>query len=52
MSELVDSIREKYLATLDRIAVAAKKAGRDPQSVKLVVVTKTQTVEVVRAAKR
>ena len=50
MSELVDSIREKYLATLDRIAVAAKKAGRDPQSVKLVVVTKTQTVEVVRAA--
>jgi len=50
MSELVDSIREKYLATLDRIAVAAKKAGRDPQSVKLVVVTKTQTEEVVRAA--
>lgn len=50
MSELVDSIREKYQATLDRIAVAAKKAGRDPQSVKLVVVTKTQTVEVVRAA--
>ena len=49
MSELVDSIQEKYLATLDRIAVAAKKAGRDPQSVKLVVVTKTQTVEVVRA---
>ncbi len=50
MSELVESIRERYLATLDKIAVAAKKAGREPESVKLVVVTKSQPVEVVRAA--
>ncbi len=50
MSELVESIREKYLATLERIALAAKKAGRDPEAVKLVVVTKSQPVEVVRAA--
>ncbi|MCE7858432.1 MAG: YggS family pyridoxal phosphate-dependent enzyme [Chloroflexi bacterium] len=50
MSELVQSIRERYLETLDRIASAAKRAGRSPQAVKLVVVTKAQPVEVVRAA--
>ena len=50
MSELVESIRERYLATLDTISVAAKKAGRAPEAVKLVVVTKSQPVEVVRAA--
>lgn len=50
MSELVQSIRERYLATLDKIAVAAKKAGREPAAVKLVVVTKSQPVEIVRAA--
>ncbi len=50
MSEIVESIRERYLATLDRIGVAAKKAGREAGSVKLVVVTKSQPVEVVRAA--
>ena len=50
MSELVQSIRERYLATLDKIAVAAKKAGREPESVKLVVVTKSQPVEIARAA--
>ncbi|MEK6753897.1 MAG: YggS family pyridoxal phosphate-dependent enzyme [Chloroflexota bacterium] len=50
MSEVVESIRERYLATLDRIAVAAKKAGREAGSVKLVVVTKSQPVEIARAA--
>ncbi len=50
MSELVESIRARYLATLEGIATAAKKAGRDPGSVKLVVVTKAQSVEVTRAA--
>lgn len=49
MSELVESIRERYSKTLDVIASAAKKAGRDPDSVKLVVVTKAQPLEVVRA---
>lgn len=50
MSELVESIRTRYLATLEKIAVAAKKAGRDPASVKLVVVTKALPVDVARAA--
>lgn len=50
MSELVESIRIRYLATLDKIAVAARKAGVDPRSVKLLVVTKSQSVEVTRAA--
>lgn len=50
MSELVQSIRERYLATLDKIASAAKRAGRNPESVKLVVVIKAQPVEVARAA--
>lgn len=50
MSDLVASIRERYLMTLAAIASAAKKAGREPESVKLVVVTKSQPVEIVRAA--
>lgn len=50
MSELVESIRERYLATLDRVAIAAKKAGRESDAVKLVVVTKAQPLEVTRAA--
>ncbi len=49
MGKLVSSIREKYLRTLDRIAVAAKSAGRDPDSVRLVVVTKAQPPEVVQS---
>jgi pyridoxal phosphate enzyme (YggS family) len=50
MTELVDSIRERYLQTLDRIASAAKSVGRDPASIRLVVVTKSQPREVVEAA--
>ena len=50
MSELVESIRKRYLSTLEKIAIAAHHAGRDPESVKLVVVTKTQPLEVVYAA--
>ncbi|GAB4567008.1 MAG: YggS family pyridoxal phosphate-dependent enzyme [Anaerolineales bacterium] len=49
MSELVEAIRERYLGTLDKIASSAKKAGRSPEAVKLVVVTKAQPVEVARA---
>lgn len=49
MSELVSSIRERYLQTVEEIASAARSVGRDPDSVGLVVVTKTQPVEVVRA---
>ncbi|MBL8049712.1 MAG: YggS family pyridoxal phosphate-dependent enzyme [Anaerolineales bacterium] len=50
MSDLVNSIRERYESTLDKISSSAKKAGRNPDSVKLVVVTKSQPIETVRAA--
>ena len=50
MSELVSYIRERYLQTLDKIAIAARSAGREPESIKLVVVTKAQPVEVAQAA--
>jgi pyridoxal phosphate enzyme (YggS family) len=50
MSELADSIRERYLRALERIEIAAKSAGRPPRSVQLVVVTKSQPVEVAQAA--
>jgi PLP dependent protein len=50
MSDLVASIRENYQFTLDQIAAAAHKSGRNPAEIKLVVVTKTQPLEVVQAA--
>jgi PLP dependent protein len=50
MPNLVDSIREKYQFTLDQIATAARKSNRDPKEIRLVVVTKSQPVEVAQAA--
>ena len=50
MPDLVSSIRENYQSTLDRIATAARKSHRDPEEVRLVVVTKSQPIEVVQAA--
>ncbi|MGE5250712.1 MAG: YggS family pyridoxal phosphate-dependent enzyme [Bacteroidota bacterium] len=50
MDRLVASIRERHLHALDRIASSARSAGRDPASVRLVVVTKAQPLEVVQAA--
>ena len=50
MSDLTSSIRERYLRTLDAIDAAARKAHRSPDSVRLVVVTKTQPVEIIQAA--
>ena len=50
MSDLVSSIRESYQKTLEAIAASARKAGRAPNSVRLVVVTKLQPLEVVQAA--
>lgn len=49
MNDLIQSIRERYLQTLDRIAIAAQSVGCDAESVKLVVVTKSQPVEVAQA---
>ncbi|NOT04778.1 MAG: YggS family pyridoxal phosphate-dependent enzyme [Anaerolineales bacterium] len=50
MSDLIQSIRERYLSTLEKISDAANHVGRSAESVKLVVVTKAQPVEVARAA--
>lgn len=50
MHDLVSSIRENYQYTLDQIATAARKGGRNPEDIKLVVVTKSQPLEVVQAA--
>lgn len=49
MNDMVKSIRERYLSALDTIASAASKSGRSPDAVKLVVVTKSQPVEVAKA---
>ena len=49
MSELMNSIRERYLGALDVIASAAKRSGRSAEAVRLVVVTKSQPVDVVWA---
>jgi pyridoxal phosphate enzyme (YggS family) len=50
MKDLVFSIRENYLNTLNQIAAAARKSNRGPDEVRLVVVTKSQPLEVVAAA--
>ena len=50
METLVTQIRERYEHTLENIAAAAKASGRAPESVRLVVVTKAQPLEVVQAA--
>jgi PLP dependent protein len=50
MNDLVFSIRENYFKTLDQIADAAHKSQRNPSEVRLVVVTKSQPLEVVQAA--
>jgi pyridoxal phosphate enzyme (YggS family) len=47
---LVDAIHERYQRVLGQIAEAAHRSGREPGAVRLVVVTKSQPVEVVRAA--
>ena len=47
---LAQSIRERYHQTLERIERAAQSAGRNPATVRLVVVTKTRPPESVRAA--
>jgi PLP dependent protein len=50
MPNLISSIRENYQFTLDQIANAARKNHRDPNQIRLVVVTKSQPLEVVQAA--
>ncbi|MGZ9234794.1 MAG: YggS family pyridoxal phosphate-dependent enzyme [Anaerolineales bacterium] len=50
MPDLVTSIRENYQSSLDQIATAARKSDRDPNEIRLVVVTKSQPIEIVQAA--
>jgi PLP dependent protein len=50
MSDLVASIRENYQGVLDQIAQSAQKSDRRPEEIRLVVVTKTQPIEIVKAA--
>ena len=50
MTDLVSSIRARYLHTLAQIATAAHNVNRDPQEIRLVVVTKSQPLEIVQAA--
>ena len=47
---LVSTIRERYQRVLGRIAEAALQSGREPEKIRLMVVTKTQPLETVRAA--
>ena len=47
---LVTGIRTRARQVLERIETAARRCGRDPDSVRLVVVTKAQPLEIVRAA--
>jgi pyridoxal phosphate enzyme (YggS family) len=50
MNDLIASIRENHQKVLDQIAASAHKAGRNPNEVRLVVVTKTQPLEIIQAA--
>lgn len=50
MTSLVESIRERYQQTLERIAAAEGRAGRPGGSTRLVVVTKSQPLETIQAA--
>jgi pyridoxal phosphate enzyme (YggS family) len=52
MSDPVSAIRERYEQVLSNIRLAALSAGRAPDSVRLVVVTKAQPVEVAEAVIR
>lgn len=49
-SDLVNAIRGRHAQVLERIAASARRAGRSPDSVRLVAVTKSQPLHVVEAA--
>jgi len=49
MLKLVEEIRENYLRTLDHIGSAARRSARSPEEVRLVVVVKSQPIQIVKA---
>jgi pyridoxal phosphate enzyme (YggS family) len=50
MTDLVATIRENHQHVLDQIANAARRVNRSANEIRLVVVTKTQPIEIIRAA--
>ena len=48
--DLVNVIKQNYEQVVDRIHRAAEGKGRDPESIRLLVVTKGHSLEVARAA--
>ena len=51
MPELTaDKIRQNYQTVLERMTVAAARAGRDPAEIRLLTVTKGHSAAVIRAA--
>ncbi len=50
MAETAESIHARFEKVLEKIAASTRRAGRKPESVRVVVVTKTQPIEMVRAA--
>ena len=50
MESIETQIRQRYESTLDRISMAAQSAGRSSDAIGLVVVTKSQPLDVVQAA--
>jgi len=50
MEELMQRIRFRYERVLERISMAATKVGRDPETVRVVVVTKAKPLEIAQAA--
>jgi len=50
MEELVQQIHARYEEVQERISRAAHRVGRDPKNIRVVVVTKTQPVEIAQAA--
>jgi pyridoxal phosphate enzyme (YggS family) len=52
LSDLTASISARHAKVLETLAASARKAGRVPESVRLVVVTKSQSLDVVEAAIR
>lgn len=50
MTDLVTTIRENHQRVLNQIEESATRANRNPDAIRLVVVTKTQPIEIVQAA--
>ncbi len=50
MEELTQRIRFRYEHVLERISMAAHKVGRNPETVRVVVVTKAKPLEIAQAA--